>query len=549
MQKFKNSFLYGAVILVACNLITKIIGALYRIPLLKILGSEGLGLYQMIFPIFALLLVISSNGVNVAMSKFVSLESAKRNKRNIKKYLSAGFLTAFCISSFFTLLLLFLAPKLSVYQGESGLAICYYAILPSIIISSLIATLKGYFLGLRRMLYTGAIQIVEQIVKLVFSLLLSSHFVQYGIVFAVLGTVLGITISEILSLIFALIIYMSNKNSFDCKTVLKNNVICKKAKNNNYEFICQNRKSISLKYAIKQVFNFGFFVSLESCIMPLLGALDSLTVVPLLIKCGLNNAIAYALYGLEDGIVASLVSMPTVFATSFGQSIVPNIRAKDLKQSTSNIAESFNIVWIISIASSFLFMFFSSEIIGFLYGGGLSNKIVYETKIVKDLLILNAFNIIYLSMLNLSSSILQGLEDSKTPVLNTGICAVLRIIILIVTVATKSINIYGTAIADMAFYSLAFLLNMRAIKKKININFKFSKIAIFPLLSAIIMTLTMKIFEYVFKNLLSSRLTLIVIALIGAGIYVSSLIVTKVIDIKYIFQTFFKKNKSKQSKP
>lgn len=542
----------GAVILMICNLITKIIGAIYRIPLLKILGSEGLGLYQLIFPIFAFMLGLASSGINVAVSKFVSRENSKFCKHNIKKYLQAGFIISFSISIFFAVLLGTLTPIISKYQGENNLAICYYAILPSIILSSLISTLKGYFLGKHKMLYSGSIQVVEQTMKLLFSLLLANHFVKYSIIYAVFGTVLGITISEVFSLIFAFVLFLFNKKEIDVNIILKNKSNFKLKNNeiakNKVQITLKNKTSrnISLKYAIKNIFNFGFFVSLESCIMPLLGAIDSLTIVPLLIRIGLNNTIAYTLFGLEDGIVASLVSMPTVIATSFGQSLIPNIKSKNIEKSQSNIAESFKIVWLIGVACAFVFIFFSGDIINFLYAGGLNSKIVYETQIATDLLRLNAFNIIYLSLLNLSSSILQGFEDSKTPVINMGICAILRIVVLLLTVTSKSINIYGTAIADMLFYSLAFILNVRAIKKRVNIKFSISKFFVFPLVSAGIMCLTMKLFKVVLNGILSQRISTLIMGALGVFIYFLVLVLTKVLDIKKILGMFFKK-KEKQS--
>lgn len=547
MQNVKQSFIFGAVTLVACNLISKVIGAIYRVPLLKILGSEGLGLYQLIFPVFALFLVISSSGVNVAVSKFVSRETEKNNIFNIKKYLYAGFTISFCVSLFFASLLLIFAPLLSKYQGDSRLFICYCAILPSIIICSIISTFRGYFLGKHKMLYSGGLQVLEQIAKLIFSLLFATAFIKKGILYAVFGTILGITVSEVFTLIISFVLYTFNKKQIYTKYILKKQY--KYNKNTNYNIKTLkpilNRK-ITLKQAIKQIFQFGFFISLESCILPLLGAVDSLTIVPLLIKSGLNNIVSYTLFGLEDGIVASLIAMPTVFATSFGQSLIPSIKSKDITNSTKNISESFKIVWLIGVACAFVFIFFSTDIINFLYAGGLNDKIVLEGQIVADLLKLNSFNIIYLSLLNLSSSILQGLEDSKTPVINMGVCAVVRVLVVLITVPAKGINIYGTAIADMVFYSLVFILNIRAIKTKVNLQYSVTKLFVLPLFSAVTMCLTMQLFKMLFTGLLSARITTIIMGLAGVTIYFTVLIFTKVLDVKNLTNVLIKK-KSNQN--
>lgn len=541
MQKHKHSFIFGAVTLIACNLISKAIGAVYRIPLLKILGSEGLGLYQLIFPLFALMLVVSSSGVNVAVSKFVSQQTSKHNRHNINKYLRAGFIVSVCVSLFFTLVLAAIVPLISKYQGDSRLSICYYAILPSIVVCSLLSTFKGYFLGKHKMIYSGGLQVAEQVLKLVLGLLFAGSFIKNGLIYAVFGTVLGVTTSEVLTLILAFLIYLFDKKSIRSFAIIKAKKQNIRLVKTQTHFLAENQTCVQLKTAIKQIIRFGVFVSLESSIMPFLGAIDSLTIVPLLIKSGLNNVVAYTLFGLEDGIVASLVAMPTVFATSFGQSLVPSITKNNAKNSTKNIAESFKIVWLLGIACAFVFLFFSGDIINFLYAGGLNNKIVLEADIAKDLIKLNAFNIIYLSLLNLSSSILQGLEDSKTPVKNMAVCAVVRVAVVLLMVSAKGINIYGTAIADMVFYSLVFLLNMRAVKKKIDIKFSASKLVVLPVVSATAMCLTMQLFKLVFAGLVSARVTTLVMGVAGICMYFLLLVLTKVINIKNITQMAFKK--------
>ena len=145
-------------------------GAIYRVPLLKVLGSAGLGLYQLVFPIYALMLVIITSGVSVSLSKFISKEVSVKNIRNQKTFLKACFFISFTISLLITLILAIISPMLSKYQGESRLFYCYLALLPSLVISSLVASFKGYFLGQNKMLYTGTSQIVGQVVKLVASL-------------------------------------------------------------------------------------------------------------------------------------------------------------------------------------------------------------------------------------------------------------------------------------------------------------------------------------------------------------------------------------------
>ena len=80
----KKSFVYGAIILGLSSIICKILGAIFRLPLTNLIGANGIGIYQLVFPIFALFLVVSSSGIPVALSKIISKEYSKQNYKNIK---------------------------------------------------------------------------------------------------------------------------------------------------------------------------------------------------------------------------------------------------------------------------------------------------------------------------------------------------------------------------------------------------------------------------------------------------------------------------------
>ena len=83
-----NGFVKGTVILLIFNLLGKIIGAIYRIPLANMLGPVGIGKYQLVFPLYSLLLAISVSGIPVAISKIVAEYNAKKRFGDIKKLLN-----------------------------------------------------------------------------------------------------------------------------------------------------------------------------------------------------------------------------------------------------------------------------------------------------------------------------------------------------------------------------------------------------------------------------------------------------------------------------
>ena len=546
MTQTKNGFLSGAIILFFCSIVSKALGALYKIPLLKILGTTGLGEYQMILSIYALFLVISSSGITITLSKLIARETRYKNINNQKKYLRISFLITLILSSFLSLILISISPILSKFQSFKDLKICYLAIAPALIFSSLIAVFRGYFLGKRNMTFSGSVLIVEAGLKLVFSLILSSKFAYMGATGAVFGAVLGITICEVLSLLFMLILYFFKKRTKNKKSISQ--IVKNKSKYNktskplsfNYHFLhCQNSRYVSYKNAFFEVLKVSFFVALQSCIFPLVGAIDGLVVVPLLLKTGISQSIAYSLFGIEDGVVATIVSMPIVVATSIGSALIPNIKSQ--KKPDVMIQNALKVVWLISIFCGTLFIFFSKGIVQFLYGSGLTSKTFSELTISSDLLKINGFNIIYISLLSVSTSILQGLDRSKIPVKNLLIASISRFIVLAFCLTNSTTNIYGIALANMVLYSVALILNLKELKRYANISFSIKNIFLLPTFSLVSVSLSLYLLKLILYPILSTKVATLLIVVSVLTLYTLLLVSTKVLNIKDIF-AFRKKN-------
>ena len=546
MTKTKSNFIFGTIVLVLTNLLTKVIGAIYRIPLLKILGSDGLGEYQIILPIYALFLVVSSSGIVVTMSKFISHETVSKNTHNSKKILLAGILLAFVTSVLLSVILIFVSPVLVKYQHIGSGNLAYFAMVPAIIFGSMLSVFRGYFLGKKQMIYSGISQVFEAGGKLVFGLVLSAQFVKWGFLNAILGALLGISISEMFAFAFSVILYFATKRKQANKSFVflknKNVKIFKTTKKSKTIYFSKNRY-LTLKKAVKKVFSFSVFITLQACVMPLVGALDSIIIVPLLLKLGIIEPVAYSMFGIETGVVSSILALPTVISIAVGSSIIPNINKKTAKEQTEqNIKNAFNIVWLTTLFCAFVFALFSKEIILFLYGGGMSNVMFDELMLSSNLLKVNGINIVYLCLLSLSTSVLQGLEKNKAPVVNLSIAATGRFILIFVLLSVDGVNIYGTAIADAAFYALALILNLREIKKEVALNFGISKFFVLPVLSCCAVSMSMKLMQFLLADFFSQRVFTLLVMIFGLVAYLAFLSATKVLKIKDMLNVFIKRN-------
>ena len=207
----KQSFILSAIILTLGGFFAKAIGALYKIPLANILGSSGMGIYYLIFPIYSLVITFCSSGISIALTTEVAKCRKIRHRYNEQKLFRVALIISFVLSLVLALVIVILSKTLADLQGNINAYLGYVAIAPAILISTLIATIRGYFQGIENMVPTTVSMIIEQIIKLSIGLILAHKLCIYGIQYAVLGAVLGVTISEIVALIIIVLNFITYK--------------------------------------------------------------------------------------------------------------------------------------------------------------------------------------------------------------------------------------------------------------------------------------------------------------------------------------------------
>ena len=205
----KSSFILSAIILALGGFFAKAIGAFYKIPLANILGSSGMGIYYLIFPIYSMIITFCSSGLSVALSTEVAKCRKIRHRYNEQKLLRVALIFGFILSVVFGLVVVIMSKNIAEWQGNINAYLGYIAITPAIIISTMIATLRGYFQGIENMVPTTISMIIEQIIKLSVGLILAHKFCVYGLQYAVLGAILGVTISEIVALIIIVLNFIT----------------------------------------------------------------------------------------------------------------------------------------------------------------------------------------------------------------------------------------------------------------------------------------------------------------------------------------------------
>lgn len=149
--------------------IAKLIGALYRIPLTNLIGGYGMGLYQMVYPFYCLLLTVSATGIPSSIAKM----TAEKRARGIsdKGVLKSALILFLSIGAVGALLMTALAPVLSRAQDYPDLKSGYIALAPSVFLVSAISVFRGWFQGENKMFPTALSEVTEQVVKVGLGLL------------------------------------------------------------------------------------------------------------------------------------------------------------------------------------------------------------------------------------------------------------------------------------------------------------------------------------------------------------------------------------------
>ncbi|NCA67136.1 MAG: hypothetical protein EOM87_03620, partial [Clostridia bacterium] len=337
----KRTYIKGAGILALFGVIAKIIGGLYRIPLTNILGAEGMGLYQLVFPVYALLLALTSTAIPNLLARQIA-----RDPRGDFGY--AVFYKAIKLLSIVgfvaTVILLIVCRPLAAMQGKEEMYIGYIVIAPSIFFVALMSTLRGWFNARLDMLPTALSTLFEQLIKLAAGLTLAILLRPYGVLIMTIGALLGVTISEFISLAIIATMY----------------------------FVKGYRiKRPTIKIPSLALFSASIPFTVGGMILPFTYFLDSILIVNLLLLGGTAATVAIGEYGILTGTIGSLVSFPVVLTISLAIAVIPVIAAKKQKRDINGIKNNGCITMKLTLAfalpSAIGLMVLSDSIVRILY--------------------------------------------------------------------------------------------------------------------------------------------------------------------------------------
>lgn len=491
----RTSFLQGAFILTLAGIIVKIIGATYRIPLTRLIGKEGIGLYQMAYPIYNIMFVISTGGIPLAISKLIAEKVALGDGKGTQRVLRISLLILTLTGLFFSLFLVFTAKPIAVKLLRDPRS--YYSLLavaPAVFFVAVMSAFRGFFQGLQTMIPTAVSQIAEQIIRVITIMLLAYLLIPKGIEFAAAGATFGAATGAIASLIVLIIIYGRNKNRLTDYLQSLNTV----------------KTTESGKRILGRLILLAIPITIGQLVMPVMQFIDS-AVVPMRLQAGgFDIGQSTGLYGQLTGEATTLINFPTMITVALAASLVPAISEayahKNYRLIRERSAIAVRLATLLCLPSFIGLYVLSTEIMTMLYRDPAAGPI---------LAVLSA-SVLFLGLHQTLAGILQGLGKTSTPVKNMFIGAVFKLVVSYTLTALPFINVRGAALGSVVGFGVAAILNLIAVKKTIGFKLEPGSMLIKPLIATIIMAVVAKTFYFlVFKFLVSNSLA--TLAGIGAG--------------------------------
>lgn len=403
------------------SIIVKVIGAVYKVPLFNLLGANGIGLYQMVFPVYALLLTLSGGGISSGITRLIAKHG---NEKLIVKKCMAIYLP---IGLFFSALLFFGSDFISLAQGNFQASALYKAISPSVFLVCILGVLRGYFQGKNRFLPTATSQIVEQVVKCV-SGLIALLFAKGDYVVKAFWACFAITFSEVIAAIYMCLLFK-----------------LKKDKLNQENKGSEKEKSKKITYAY--LISFIMPLTLSSVCIPLSSFITSFIAVnSLKYTFGVS---ATEIYGIYMGGVDALILFPVTLLNCISLGFLPKL-SLDKKG-----ARSVLIVGVLSLLCAIAIAICAPVAVKILFG---KNTTYYSLAV--SLVRASSVCIVLHSLLHAVSSLTLSCGKQKYSFIFLFIGVVVKTFLDLTLIKMPKVNIFGMVISDAGCFFVALSLNL-----------------------------------------------------------------------------------------
>lgn len=501
-----NRFLKGAMILTLAGIIVKCCGAIGKVLLARILGGEGIGIYQMAYPVYQIVVGLATAGLPIAISIMIAEKLANQDMKGAKRVLHSSLVTLAALGVIFSGILYLLSS----YLIRWGIVVderAYYALealSPAILVVTLLSCLRGYFQGFQNMMPTGVSQICEQIIRITAMVGLAIWLLPKGLGYGAAGATLATFPAAFVGLCVLLVFYVRQGRLRRDLLAAQNTLIA-----------LEGYASI-----LKRLFILAIPVSIANIMMPIVTGVDLLIVPHRLVESGYSISQATASFGYLTGMATSLVNLPVILTTSLAASLVPAVSEaftmKDIQRIRNRTNTAMKIANVITIPAFVGLCVLATPV----------SLLLYATPNAGAPIAVMSLSVFLLGIQQVTTGVLQGLGRTSIPMINLAIGLGIKIILDWYLTIIPSLGVNGAAWATNVDFGIAAILNVYFVYRYVGYTIRWGELAKIAF-SALAMGGAVTVLFYFVVGTVGNTLATMV-AIIGAVvIYVIALFVTR----------------------
>ena len=511
----KQTFLHGAALLAIATAVVKIIGAFYKLPLNEVLTPKGYAYFTTAYDIYTVLLLISTAGLPVAMSRMISEASTKGHYNQVRRIYNVARVIFLVLGVFSTAFMAIGCKALANSMSQPDAWFSIICLAPCALFMGLISTYRGFFQGQGNMRPTSNSQMIEAVLKLVVGLAaaLLIMYLTDDIALAAGGAILGVTIGCVVS-----VIYLRAKQGADLSQMPRT-----------------DEQVTSFGKTAKQLLSIAVPITIGTAGLQLLTVLETglyMGQLKDMIDAGqyMNHVLtpegeavsATYLKGIYD-MAKTIYNMPCAFIIPITVSVIPAITAnltlqkdQDVKQTEESAAR---ITGLLSMPCAVGLSVLSVPVMSLLAG--------HEGRFLTlggQLMTIMGINVFFYAMIQYTAAVMQAHGKAHIPVIHTLICGAARLLIVYILSGNPYIGILAAPIGTGLCFLAIGTLNMLAIRRMVPQKPALLRNLLRPLLSAVIMGVAVYGTYFLLGQFFTAASRLHAVILCGAPIAVGAIV-------------------------
>ena len=423
----KRNIYKSAAIVTVFSTIEKAMSFFYRVVLSRIIGAEGIGIYQICLSVFAVFLTAASSGIPVTVSRLMAKNNAVNDIRGKHAAVTAGVVGTLIFTIPMAILLFFGRNALGFLFSDDRCKDIFLLLLPGLILTSIYAVMRGSFWGNKLFVPYSVIELLEDAVMVILGCIL-----VYGVADPVLGArraTIAVAVSYVFSFIVSLFWYFHKGGKF-----------------------------VNPKRQLKPLFSASMPITAMRTSTSLLNSAVAILLPVLLMKAyGLNNSEAISLYGIAIGMSLPILFIPSSLIGSISVVVAPELSENYYKNKTAqvkfDVEKSIKAAIFISTMLVPILFVLGDEIGELLYSNAMSGEIVQRC----------SFILIPMCVTMISTTVLNSMNREKRTLVNFLIGAAAMIVCIFAL--TKFVGVYSYMIGLALNYLITGTLNLILLKK------------------------------------------------------------------------------------